>query len=879
MTAQAASLSPEYLRCESRLAPEGIGECRPRLSWELHASENGPKSMQQAYRILVASSRELLDREEGDLWDSGKVASGATFGIPYEGRSLQSRQECYWKVRIWDGDGECSDWSAPARWSMGLQTYQDWAPARWITYRIETPADSTGLVLPPARYFRRDFVIDGPVRRVVAYASAKGIYELHLNGQRIGADYFTPGWSDYRKRIYYNTYDLTDLVLDGENTIGAIVADGWYAGYVGFGILEHLERSREFYGVDPALLCRIEIEYADGSRTALVSGPDWKAAEGPIRQADLLMGEVYDARLEQPGWDSPGFEAQSWAPASVAMNPDGALMAAPTDPVREIERLTPVSIRRTGPDAWIFDLGRNFAGTVALQVHGEAGRTVKLRYGEMLNADGSLMTENLRYARATDYYTLRNGSQSWMPRMTYHGFRYVELSGLGYEPDERTLTGIVLTSSFQEAGQFSCGNELVNRLWSNISTTQRANFFEIPTDCPQRDERLGWTGDIQIYARSSTYHSDVQSFLSKWLVDLDDAQRSYGAYPSYAPYPYAIAMEYAPGWMDAGVIVPWTLWQVYGDCRVLQRMYPGMKRFLSFYEQSASEDLQPPIPTFGDWLAVGKTASDDFIANAYYAYDADLMSQMAGALGARQDSVHYASLAARIRSAFAKRYIAPDGTLRGNDCQTAYALALYFGLYPTTLAQAAADRLADMIVRNGGRFTTGFLGTKHVMMVLSQYGYDELAYDLLLQPDYPGWGYSILNGATSIWERWDSYTREYGFGGRSGENNARMNSFSHYAFGSVAEWLFRYALGIETASPGFRHIILAPHPDSRIGWMKGSYRSICGTIESEWRVGRQKTVYRFRIPPNTRATLRLPGQKPQSLWPGEYEFELKNTKS
>ena len=306
-------------------------------------------------------------------------------------------------------------------------------------------------------------------------------------------------------------------MLDGENTIGAIVADGWYAGYVGFGILEHLERSREFYGVDPALLCRIEIEYADGSRTALVSGPDWKAAEGPIRQADLLMGEVYDARLEQPGWDSPGFEAQSWAPASVAMNPDGALMAAPTDPVREIERLTPVSIRRTGPDAWIFDLGRNFAGTVALQVHGEAGRTVKLRYGEMLNADGSLMTENLRYARATDYYTLRNGSQSWMPRMTYHGFRYVELSGLGYEPDERTLTGIVLTSSFQEAGQFSCGNELVNRLWANISTTQRANFFEIPTDCPQRDERLGWTFRSTPDPPRTTPMSN-RSFRSGWSI-------------------------------------------------------------------------------------------------------------------------------------------------------------------------------------------------------------------------------------------------------------------------------------------------------------------------------------------------------------------------
>lgn len=878
LTAGAAGMTAEYLRCEYRLSPEGIGERSPRLSWELTAPEGAEGCVQSAYRILAASSEEKLACGEGDLWDSGKVVSCATGGIVYAGRPLRSRQVCHWKVQVWDGGGNPSSWSLPARWSMGLLEFRDWGAALWITRRIATPPDTAGLTLPPARYFRTTFTVGKPVRRAVAYATAKGIYELRLNGRQAGCDYFTPGWTDYRKRIYYNTYDVTGLLRQGENAAGAVVADGWYAGYVGFGILERLERTREFYGVDPALICRIEIAYADGSSESVVTGPGWKSSEGPLRQADLLMGEAYDARLEQSGWDSPGFDDRAWTAAELSVNPEGALEAAPAEPVREAERLVPVSVTRQRSGVWIFDMGRNFAGTVLLKLRGEAGRTVRLRYGEMLNADGSLMTENLRHARATDFYTLRDGVQEWSPRMTYHGFRYVELSGLDDAPRAETLTGIVLTSPAPPAGTFACGDELVNRLWRNITTTQQANFFEIPTDCPQRDERLGWTGDIQIYARSATFNADVASFLSKWLVDLDDAQRSYGAYPSYAPYPYAIPMEYAPAWMDAGVIVPWTLWHVYGDTRVVRRAYPGMKRFMDFLEQGAEADLQPAVPTFGDWLAVGRTASDDFIASAYYAYDAALMSEMAGAIGERQDSLRYAALASRIRGAFARKYIASDGLIPGNDCQTAYALALCFGLYPEHLAQAGAERLAAMIARNGGRFSTGFLGTKHVMMALSHYGHSDTAYGLLLQTGYPGWGYSILNGATSIWERWDSYTREYGFGGRDGGNNARMNSFCHYAFGSVAEWIFRYALGIDTDGPGYRRILLRPRPDARIGWMKGAYRSVCGTIRSEWEVVGRRTRYRFVVPPNTQATLLLSGQEPRTLGPGTHEFEFKNEK-
>lgn len=871
------SLSAGYLRCEYRVDPLGIGESNPMLSWEPVAG-GGQNVVQSAYRILVASSPEVLARNEGDLWDSGKVLSSAVSSIAYEGTPLVSGQLCYWKVQVWDESGEPSGWSDQALWSMGLLEYRDFRHVQWITRRVQTETDAEGLVLPPARYFRRSFTVTKPVVWATAYASAKGIYELRMNGEKVGEDYFTPGWTDYRKRIYYNTYDVTAMVCEGENAAGAIVADGWYAGYVGFGILENLERSREFYGIDPALFCLIELEYADGTHESVYTDNSWKSSEGPVRQADLLMGQAYDARLEQPGWDSPGFDDSAWGAAELSMNPQGAFQAALAEPVREIERITPVSVTEHSPGVWIFDMGRNFAGTVNLKVHGKAGNVLRLRYGEMLNPDGSVMTENLRHARATDYYTMRDGEHQWSPQMTYHGFRYVELSGLDYTPSKGTLEGVVLTSPAPSAAVFECGVPMVNTLWDNITTTQQANFFEIPTDCPQRDERLGWTGDIQIYARSATFNADVASFLSKWLVDLDDSQLSYGPYPSFSPYPYAIPMEYSPAWMDAGVIVPWTMWQVYGDTRAVRRMYPGMKRFMDFMEQMSDGGLLSGMSSFGDWLAVGNTVSSDFVASAYYAYDAALMAEMAAAIGEREDARYYSALAATVKKAFSDRYIDANGLMPGSDYQTAYALALCFGLYPESLAQAGADRLAEMITADGGRFSTGFLGTKHVMMALSEYGHTDTAYGLLLNEGYPGWGYSIANGATSIWERWDSYTVEYGFGGRDGGNNAQMNSFSHYAFGSVAEWLFRYALGIDTEGPGYDRIVLRPHADARVGWMKGSYRSVNGMIGSEWEVGRNDTTYRVSIPANSTATLYLPGEDPVTLGSGDYEFKVKNKK-
>ncbi|QDH81299.1 Bacterial alpha-L-rhamnosidase [Echinicola soli] len=851
-------ITPDYLRCEYKVNPLGIDVKKPRLSWELYSDQ--ANQHQSAYQIMVASSLEKLNKGQADLWDTGKVLSEQTNQLPYSGEELISRQDCYWKVRVWNSEDEVSAWSEPAHWSMGLMQYTDWK-GTWITHRtgVNQKHKYKELYLPPARYFRKSFSSDKKVKKAKAYFTSAGLFELRLNGEKVGEDHFTPGWTDYDKRIYYVTYDVTEQLNKGGNVIGATVADGWYAGYLGFALLIGNERVRGFYGVDPAVFGQLEIEYEDGTMDIIATDATWQANQGPIREADILMGEAYDARLEMPGWDGPDYDAENWSASRLSFPPDGKLEAYPAEPVGHIEEIQPMDITEPEAGVYVFDLGKNFAGVARLKAQGKSGQKITLRYGEMLHDDGTLMTENLRRARATDTYVLKGvGVEEWTPKFTYHGFRYVEVSGLSEKPDKEAITGIVMNSPTPKTSTFHAANDMNNTLYENILTTQFANFFEVPTDCPQRDERLGWTGDAQIYVRSAAYNADVAAFFTKWLVDLDDAQRAYGAYPNYAPFPYSRSDQFSPGWMDAGVIVPHTLYKMYGDTRIIERMYAGMKRFMAFQLETSKNYLRPASRlNFGDWLAVGRQVSDDFIAAAYFGHDARLMSEMAKAIGKEGDADDYAQLFDHIKKAFIEKYIDKDGIIRDDDNQTAYALALCFDLYPEHLAAKGAARLASMIQANGNVFSTGFLGTKHVMLALSANGYPDLAYDLFMQTDYPSWGYSIENGSTSIWERWNSYTREDGFGGGSG-NNARMNSFSHYAFGAVAEWMFRYGLGIDTEGAGFRNIIIRPQINHRMKAMKGSYRSINGKIASGWKIEDGKLLMEIEIPVNTKAKVYIP---------------------
>ncbi|XOV90966.1 MAG: family 78 glycoside hydrolase catalytic domain [Bacteroidota bacterium] len=843
------------LRVEYHKDPVGIDIQSPRFSWKLDGA--GRSRSQSAYRIMVSSNEDDLDSSHGDIWDSGKVPSSATNQIEYQGKPLVSKTEYYWKVQVWDEGGQVSEWSENGYWSMGNLNFSDWK-GLFIGYDVghQTGDKYKELYLPPARYLRKEFNIVKPIKRAIATVTALGLYELRLNGSKVGSYHLTPGWTDYDKRLYYQTYDITSQLNQGENVIGSIIADGWYSGYIGYALLVHLDKVRGFYGENPSFMGQITIEYEDGTREVIASDQSWKASTGPILEADILMGEHYDARLEMDGWDKPGYEDQNWGKPKVYTYPNGKLQAYPGSLIEERERITPVSVTEPQPNTYVFDLGKNFAGIIELKVSGSPGQKVQLKYGEMLSSDGMVMTENLRKARGTDTYILKGGGvESWKPKFTYHGFQYVQINGLTSIPDLETVTGIVLSSIEADASSFSTSNSMNNQLYENIITTQLANFFEIPTDCPQRDERLGWTGDAQIYCRSATYNADVAAFFTKYLVDLDDAQRWYGAYPNFAPFPYSRPNQYSPAWMDAGVIIPYTMYKVYGDTRIVEYMYRGMKKFMAFQKDASTDFLRPGGGNnWGDWLSVNETTSNEFIASAFYGYDADLMSKMAAALDKEEDAQHYRALFDNIKSAFAEKYIKEDGyTIE--DSQTSYALALYFNLYPKELAVKGAARLAEKIRENGNKFSSGFLGTKYIMLVLSKYGYADLAYKLFQQTEYPSWGYSVVNGSTSIWERWNSYTKD---AEQNSTINAAMNSFSHYAFGSVAEWMFMHALGIDSEGSGYRNIIIKPVVSSDMKHVDGSYNSINGMISSAWSWEGNTLTMKISIPVNTRAKVFIP---------------------
>ena len=893
----AAALTPSQLRCEYLVDPEAVQTRHPRLTWLLQSPDRGAR--QSAYRVLVASSPELLARHRGDLWDTGKRESRETVNIPYAGKPLAAGRNYWWEVQVWDAAGKASPWSAPARWATGLDR-GDWT-AQWISFQDRSPLhrSRTELYLPPSRYYRKTFAIAKPIHRVTLYASALGIFDAYVNGRRVSDAMFSPGWSDYRRRAYYRAWDVTALVSAGANAIGAEVADGWYSGYVGYALLVGYgpyKSGRALYGKTPALLAQLRIEFTDGTTSTVATDASWKVSESARREADILMGETYDARREQSGWSSARFNDGSWEPAIPARDlgsvkatfSDKAgdremefgfiaprdLQAYPGPPVRPIEELRPKRILEPAHGTWVFDFGQNFSGVARIRAKGPAGTTIRIRHAEMTYPDGRLMTENLRKARATDTFILRGDAagESYSPRFTYHGFQYVELTGYPGKPSLDDVTGVVVHSDTPLTSSFESSDPMANRLFQNVVWTQRSNFFEVPTDCPQRDERLGWTGDAQIYAGAAAYHADTAAFYTKWLDDLAEAQRPNGAFPDYAPYPMQHGdggYAYGTAWMDAGVIVPWTVWRAYGDTEVIRRHWLAMTRFLEF-RMAQSPDLRGSnrFNPWGDWLAIGSTTPVEYIDAVYFAYSATLMAQMANAIGKPVDAKRYSDLSDRIRDRFREDYVKGDGTLKV-ETQTAYALALAHGMVSGS-EQTVAERLVKMIGDNGYRMTTGFLGTYPLLPVLSESGHHDLAVRLFQSRQFPSWGYEVENGATTIWERWNSYTKDKGFFAPA------MNSYSHYAFGAVSEWLFYRLAGIRAASPGYQRIAIAPeppspgsNPDQRpIDWVSASYRSIRGTISVRWKREGSAFTLEATIPPNTEAMVSLPARDAASVTEG-----------
>jgi alpha-L-rhamnosidase len=840
------------LRVEYQQNPIGIDVRQPRLSWQIQSGRRG--TLQSAYQIQVAAGATDLEMGRNLIWDSGKVKSDESIQRVYEGPQLRSAQRYFWRVRVWDDRGEASAWSSSAFWEMGLLQPSDWQ-ATWIE------PDSTGdaSAPQPLPLLRDTFRTTGPVKEARAYVTSHGLYEMYLNGQRVGDQVFTPGWTSYNKRLQYQTYDVTSLLRRGANAVGVILGSGWYRGNIGF------SGRRNFYGDRLALLMQIRIDYTDGRHEIVRTDQHWKSATGPILMSEIYHGETYDARLEKAGWTSAAYDDKDWSGVKVAAHRKDLLIAPAGPPVRKIEELKPVRIIKTPAGETVADLGQNMVGWVRLKCQGPAGVTVTLRHAEVLDKNGNFYTANLRAAKQTVKYTLKGGGlEIFEPHFTFQGFRYVSVEGYPGELTTDSLTGVVIHSDMERSSDFETSSPLINQLQHNILWGQKGNFLDVPTDCPQRDERLGWTGDAQVFARTAIFNMNTAGFYTKWLKDMAADQLESGSVPYVIPDVLSTSRTPsggAAGWADAAVIIPWTMYLTYGDKRVLAEQYDSMARWIEYMRRRAGDDyIWDGDYHFGDWLAFattrpdypGATTSKDFIATAFYAHSTDLMGHIAHILGKENEAARYADLFAKIRNAFQKEFVTERGRV-GEDTQTAYVLALQFDLLPETLRAVAAERLARD-VRTRGHLTTGFLGTPYLCHVLSRYGYLKEAYLLLNRDQYPSWLYPVKQGATTIWERWDGQKPDGSF------QDAGMNSFNHYAYGAIGDWMYRVVTGIEvdTAAPGYKHILIQPQPGGGLTQARASHLSQYGKVTSAWQLKDGRIELTIEIPANTRATVRLP---------------------
>jgi len=855
----AAPLTLANLRCEYKSNPVGIDVAEPRLSWELLSAERG--TLQAVYQIRVAVS--TVDLAKNKLvWDSGKKTSDASTQVVYQGPSLQSGQRYYWQVQVSDNHGRNSAWSEPAYWEMGLLQLSDWK-ARWVTPNLqEDPAKSN-----PVPILRRVFEGRGNIASARLYASAMGLYELELNGNRVGDQYFTPGWTAYDFRYQYQTYDVTALLKPGKNCLGALLGDGWFRGNMTW------DGARNSYGTKLALLAQLVITYKDGKQQIVGTDQTWKAATGPILASDIYNGETYDARLERIGWSEAAYDDNNnhndWKGVTLLDSPKAKLVAAAGPPVRAIEEVKPVKVIRTPDGNTVLDMGQNMVGWVRFRLPAPAGTTITLRHAEVLDSKGNFYTENLRSAKQTIRYTAKGqGVEVFEPHFTFQGFRYVAVEGWPGELPLDAFTGVVVHSAMEPAGTFETSNVMLNQLQHNIVWGQKGNFVDVPTDCPQRDERLGWTGDAEVFAPTACFNHDSAAFYTKWLKDIALDQEDDGAVPYVIPnvlsHKTRAGEAASAGWADVATVLPWTLYLSYGDRRVLEEQYPSMKAWVEYIRRQAGERLiWNTGHNFGDWLAYSTTDADypgattdkDLIQTAYFARSTDLLRATAEVLGKKEDADFYAGLLDHIRSAFQKEFVTPKGRLSSNT-QTAYSLALAFDLLPESQRKQAAERLAAD-VRAFKHLTTGFLGTPLICQVLSDYGYFDEAYMLLNQTEYPSWLYPITKGATTIWERWDGIKPDGSFQEKS------MNSFNHYAYGAIGDWMYRVigGISIDPRQPGYKHILIQPHPGGGLTMAKASVHSMYGTVSSSWELKDGKMTLRVEVPANATASVRLPKAK------------------
>lgn len=848
---RAGDLSVADTRCEYQDNPLGIDALHPRFSWTLRSSTRG--TVQEAYQVQVALSES--DMAAGKyIWDTGRTASEQSTQVHYNGPAVRSGARYVWRVKVWDQAGQESAWSQNCRWEEGLLSRSDWH-AHWIIPELGQDPSKEG----PAPMLRREFRLAKPIASARLYATARGLYQMEINGRAVSGDCLTPGWTAYDFRYQYQTYDVTDLIATGANAIGAMLGDGWFRGQLTW------DKVQNNYGDHVALMAQLVVTYADGTREIIGTDESWRASTGPVLFANIYDGETYDARLEKAGWSSAGFDDSLWAKVRIEDVPASLDASAP--PVRRFEEIRPVRVFRTPSGQVTLDLGQNMVGWMRFKLRAPAGHTVVLKHAEILDKDGNLYFDNLRKARQAVAYTARGArdGEVFEPHFTFQGFRYVQLENWPGEPNLDDFRGVVVHSQLESTGSFSCSDALINQLQHNIVWGQKGNFVDIPSDCPQRDERLGWTGDTQVFSPTACFNFGCALFYSKWLRDLALDQQDDGAVPWVIPNVLSHASRKgdsaATGWADSALVVPWTVYRVYGDTAVLERQYASMKAWVEYMRRAAGERyLWTTGDHFGDWLAFatidpsypGATTDKDFLQTAYFAHSVDLLQRAAAVLGRQSESQEYRTLLGKIKAAFVHEYVTSTGRISPNT-QTAYALALAFDLLPQEMRRGAADRLAAD-VRKFGHLTTGFLGTPVLCHALSGNGHIDEAYLLLNRREYPSWLYPVTRGATTIWERWDGQRPDGTL------QDVGMNSFNHYAYGAIGDWLYQDVAGIrlDPEVPAYKRFLVEPQPGGGLTWADASYTSMYGRIRSAWHIREHSLDVDIEVPANASARVCLP---------------------
>lgn len=852
------TVSVEQMTVNGRANPLGIAADDISFAWAITSKARGV--VQSAYRIRVGTKEGA-----GEVWDSGRVVTNRQIDItlPADLR-LSPATRYYWQVMIWDGDGVGSQWSAPAWFETGLLSVADWAGAEWIA------RPPSAMAVTDSRPLLRGVVnLSGKVRSARIYASAHGLYQLSINGHTVGDQYLAPGWTDYTRRIQAQTYDVTPLLREGVNVVGAALGDGWYRGKVGL-------NWHGVYGDTLALVAKLCVIYTDGSTESFGTNARWRSAAGPFVQTDLQDGERYDARLEQAGWDRTDFDAAQWAPVFVVPEDMARLVPQPDDPVRATEVLTVRTRTMPAPGEFVYDLGQNMVGVARVKLTGRKDQTVRIRYAEELYRQGEqrgrLYTANFRSAKVTDTYTFAHDETvTYQPTFTQHGFRYVEITGLDSPPEAKDVQGVVLGSDLHRIGDLRISQPMLDQLVRNIRWGQRGNFLSIPTDTPARDERLGWTGDISVFAATACRYQDARAFLSKWMDDVRDSQRPNGNIPAVVPQPRREFDDTGVGWSDAFITVPYAVWRTTGDTRIVRRNWDAMRRFYRFVHDSATKDgnlLEEGRSSWfsGDWLNLEKVNRLDehrVIATAYFAEDTRMMAEMAAAMGEASQAAEWAALVPRIREAFVAAYRGPDGSIHMGT-QTVYAMALGMDLIAdSTQREQTAGKFVKKLAADEYHLKTGFLGTPWLLPALTRIDRDDLAMRLLLNEDYPSWGFEIRMGATTMWERWNSIHADGTFG------PVDMNSFNHYAYGAVADWMFQHIGGLQILEPGFRKSRIAPLVGhGGLSDARCSLWTPYGLLASEWKLTDGELTLAVTVPANTSAEVIIPAANAEAVREG-----------